>query len=132
MLLKALDAFEHASQADRNAPEPLFNMTLIYRRLRLLKLAEESLRQYSVLDKGSEWLNELSNPERIDEASVLDQLEHAVAGNDLAVLLELVGADAERAGKDAWIGKIVEGVAEVDDEGRWGVVGLGDVVVNGH
>ncbi len=34
------------------------------------------------------------------------------------MLLELVGADAERARQDAWVGEIVQWVAQVDDEGR--------------
>ncbi len=41
--------------------------------------------------------------------------------------LDLVGADAERAGKYAGIGKIVERMAQVDDERRRGVVLLGCV-----
>ena len=42
----------------------------------------------------------------------------AIAGDDLVVLLELGGTDADGAGEDAGIGQIVERVAEVDDEGR--------------
>ncbi len=42
----------------------------------------------------------------------------AVAGDDLVVLRELVGADTNGTGNDTWIWEVVEWVAEVDDEWR--------------
>ena len=41
LLLKALDTFERARQLDPNAPEPLFNLVVTYRKLRFSKLATE-------------------------------------------------------------------------------------------
>ena len=69
-LLKALDQFERAAQMDPPALEPRFNLVITYRRLRLPKLADESLQQYAELDSQSAWYRELMANAEIDESEL--------------------------------------------------------------
>jgi CHAT domain-containing protein len=78
LLLKALDAFDRASKLEPGAPEPLFNMVITYRKLRLPNLAQETLRRYSALDPSSAWNADLSHPKETEERSIVERLEHAV------------------------------------------------------
>src|SRR4029453_16482002 len=95
LLLNAIDAFDLASKIDPKAAEPVFNLVVTYRKLRLARLADESLRRYSAIDSASPWHAELVNPRRVDQASVLEQLEHAVATNNLAEAELLFDANPE-------------------------------------
>jgi len=82
-LFKALDAFERASNTYPNAPEPLFNLVVTYRELRLPNTAADVLARYSVVDPASEWLDDLTKPHETDEAAVRDQLERAIGSNNV-------------------------------------------------
>jgi len=77
LLLKAAEAFERAAELDPKAPEPLFNLVVVYRQLRFTRLAEDYFRRYSALDSGSRWHEELTNA-KSDEAGVVESLERAV------------------------------------------------------
>src|SRR5262249_4108945 len=66
------------------APEPLFNLVVIYRKLRLHEKASEVLQQYSAVDRGSAWCDELRHVGDPDEASVVDQIEQAIAKHNVA------------------------------------------------
>lgn len=81
-LVRALDAFERASRLDPKAPEPLFNLVIIYRRLRLTTLADEMLQRYSAVDADSPWHKELTNTQPDDEAEIVEQLQAALSRND--------------------------------------------------
>src|SRR5262249_7421016 len=94
-LLKALDAFERASLLDPNAPEPLFNLVITYKKLRLPKLAEEAYRRYSAVDLGSPWRSELGNSHQTDETVILHELEESVETNSLVEAERLFQANAD-------------------------------------
>jgi CHAT domain-containing protein len=95
LLLNAMDAFELASKKDPKAAEPVFNLVVTYRKLRLARLADESLRRYSAMDSESPWHVELVNPRRMDQATVLEQFEHSVETNNLAEAERLFDANPE-------------------------------------
>ena len=95
LLLKAIDAFEQALRSNPNAPEPLFNLVVAYRKLRFQKLASEAFNRYSALDAESAWHSELANPHQLDEAAILDQLQQAVENEDLVEAERLFQANAE-------------------------------------
>ena len=92
-LLKALDAFERAARVNPKDPEPLFNLVLVYRKLRFAKLAGEYFRQYSALDKESPWLRELATPP--DESAILKSLELAVENKNIDEARRLFKANPE-------------------------------------
>ncbi len=94
-LVKALDAFDQAATADPNAEAPLFNLVITYRKLHLLKRADEALHRYSALDANSAWRRELEHPTTIDEASIHDQLTVAAEKNDLGEAQRLFQANPE-------------------------------------
>lgn len=83
-LLRAMDAFRRASTMDPKAQEPLFNLVITYRKLHFLKLADDTFKRYSALDKTSAWNRELANPAVIDEAAIRDELVAATDRGDLA------------------------------------------------
>jgi CHAT domain-containing protein len=84
LFLQALDAFEKALKLNPKAPEPLFNLVIIYRRLHFPKRADETLSRYARLDNQSPWYHELSNPPKTDEVETafLDRLSHAAETNN--------------------------------------------------
>jgi len=94
-LLKALDAFEKAAEKAPNAPEPLFNLVITYRKLRLPRLAENTLQRYAAKDAGSKWYHELANPDRIDESAIVERLEQAVETNNSAEAQRLFESNSE-------------------------------------
>jgi CHAT domain-containing protein len=95
LFLKALDAFEQASKVNPKAPEPLFNLVIVYRKLHFSNLAEETLKRYAQLDSSSSWYRELTNPIQIDEGAILDQLRTAVEKNDRSEAERLFDAHTE-------------------------------------
>jgi CHAT domain-containing protein len=95
LLLRALDAFERASQLNPKAPEPLFNLVVTYRKLRFPRLAEETFRRYSALDTASPWRSELADGRQRDEALLLDRLERALESNNLIEAERLFQNNAE-------------------------------------
>ncbi len=80
-LLKALDAFERASQLDLRAPEPRFNILAAYRDL--LLPPGEALQQYEKLDSSSPWYREIKSPP-VDDSAGLEQLRRAVENGDVS------------------------------------------------
>jgi CHAT domain-containing protein len=95
LFLKALDAFERASKVNPKAPEPLFNLVIVYRRLHFSKLADETLKRYAQLDSSSPWYRELANPTQVDEAAILDELRTAVEKNDITAAERLFETHTE-------------------------------------
>src|SRR4030095_5694993 len=81
-LLRALDQFERAAQLDTTADEPRFNLVITYRRLRLQRLANESLSAYCTLDSDSPWCNELSASNEVDESAAVAQLRQLTTSGD--------------------------------------------------
>src|SRR5262245_54389791 len=94
-LLKTLDAFERASLLDPNAPEPLFNLVITYKKLRFPKLAEEAYGRYSAVDSESPWRSELGNSHQTDETAILHELEESVETNSLVEAERLFQANAD-------------------------------------
>jgi len=81
-LLKALDQFERASQLDPMAPEPVFNLVITYRQLRLHRLEEGILGRYASLDHDSPWKRELTNRAATDEPALVEELKKAVESDN--------------------------------------------------
>ena len=81
-LLRALDQFERAAQLDTTAEEPRFNLVITYRRLRLQRLANESLSAYCTLDSDSPWCDELSASNEVDESAAVAQLRQFTTSGD--------------------------------------------------
>jgi CHAT domain-containing protein len=94
-LLKALDSFERSSNLDPGAPEPLFNLVIVYRKLHFQKLADEYFRRYSAVDPASPWQHELANPDKTGEASIVDELERAIESHNVAEAERLFRANPE-------------------------------------
>lgn len=94
-LLRAIDVFERASKANPQSLEPLYNLVITYRRLRLSSVADDYLRRYSALDRSSAWYRELSNPEPADERSTLEELQQAIEGKNLVEAERLFNANVE-------------------------------------
>ncbi len=82
-LLKALDEFEHSAKLAPKAPEPLYNLVITYRKLRLSRPADEMLQRYTELDSRSMWYRELTDTRENDESTVLNDLRRAAETNDL-------------------------------------------------
>src|SRR5579883_1162122 len=94
-LLKALDAFERATHLSPKAPEPLFNLVVVYRKLHFPKLADDNLRKLATLDSGVSWVKDLQQVVSIDEAGVADQLRTAIDRNNIPEAEQLFNANPE-------------------------------------
>jgi CHAT domain-containing protein len=92
-LLEAVDRFEKAIQLDSKAVEPHFNLVLSYRRLRLPRLANESLERYIKLDSESAWYRELTENEELDDSDMLSELRRVSINSDLAEAEKLFDAN---------------------------------------
>jgi CHAT domain-containing protein len=95
LVLKALDALNQSAQLDPKAPEPLFNLVITYKKLRLSNLAKETLHRYSALDPSSEWQKEITQPNRKDERSIVEKLEGYIDDNDLRKAEQLFQSNPE-------------------------------------
>src|SRR5947199_81819 len=65
------------------SPEPLYNLVITYRKLRLSRPADEMLQRYTELDSRSMWYRELTDTRENDESTVLNDLRRAAETNDL-------------------------------------------------
>ena len=92
LLLKAADDFERASKLAPKAPEPLFNLVIIYRKLRFQKLVKDYAARYAAIDSTSPWNTEIANPQSEDESSLLERMEQLIRAKNVA--------DAERLFKE--------------------------------
>ena len=81
-LLQALDQFERAARLDSAAAEPRFNLVITYRRLRLQRLADQSLSAYIKIDSDSPWSKELAAGTEVDESTVIAQLRQSTTSGD--------------------------------------------------
>jgi CHAT domain-containing protein len=94
-LLKALDAFEAAAKLAPGAPEPVFNLVVIYRKLRFQRRADEMLQRYTSLDPNSHWHKELVDSGEVDEADVIERLRKLVESGNVIEAERLFDANVE-------------------------------------
>lgn len=94
-LLKALEAFEAAEKLAPRAPEPVFNLVVIYRKLRFQPLADDMLRRYTTMDPNSRWHQELVDSGEVDEAEVIERLKKLVETGNVIEAEGLFDANVE-------------------------------------
>jgi len=94
-LLNAIDALERASALAQQAPEPAFNLVIAYRRLRLQKLADETLRRYLTLESDTQWSKQLTDEHPLDEVAIAAEIRKAVESKNLVEAQRLFAAYPE-------------------------------------
>ncbi len=94
-LLNALDAFQEAVKSGPRAPEPLFNLVITYRKLRLYGPANEALHQYDLLDASSPWARELRSSQETVDSNTLARFRTAVEKGNVPEAERLFGKNPE-------------------------------------